>query len=213
KSWRSIPEPMSPRTRRALAQVGSFVLAGVLLYLALRGVDLGEVVVALRDADYTWLAPLVVIVVLSHVLRAIRWRALIEALPELERRAESRLPSIKEAFFSVMIGYMVNYAAPRLGEVARTANLSARSRISFSSLFGTVVVDRVLDVIVLLAAIVSVLFLLLDQIATIDRLFFAPIAERLGAIPAILIAGVAIAVGLLVLLLYRQLLRSQDSAL
>ncbi len=111
-----------------------------------------------------------------------------------------------------MIGYMVNYAAPRLGEVARTANLSARSRIGFSSLFGTVVVERILDVVVLAAGIVSVFVLLIDRLGTIDELFVAPLANQLGRIPALGVGLVTAGVGLLVLFLFRRLLRDDASS-
>lgn len=202
---------MSPRLRSLLAQIGSFVLAGVLLYLALRGVDLAAVLDALRSAHYAWLIPLVGIVLLSHWLRAWRWRILIKALREVEDEPDVAAPSTRVAFYSVMIGYMVNYAAPRLGEIARTANLSAQSRLSFGSLFGTVIAERILDVVVLGLALVSVFVLLFDRLAIIDQLFIAPLAEQVGRIPTLAIGVGFVAVGLLVLFLYRRLVRDDAS--
>lgn len=203
---------MSPRLRSLLAQIGSFILAGALLYLALRGADLGAVLGALRSADYTWLAPLVGIALFSHWLRAWRWQIFIKALPEIKDQPDVRPPSVKTAFYSVMIGYMVNYAAPRLGELARTANLSAQSRLGFSSLFGTVVVERILDVVVLLLALASVFFLLLDRFAQVEDIFIAPVADQLGRVPALGVGAVIAAVGLLVLFLFRRSLRDDASS-
>lgn len=197
---------MSPRTRSILAQVVSFLLAGILLYLALRGVDLRGIVRALEEAEYIWLIPLVAVALASHLARAWRWRVLIRALPEV-RSGERSVPGTWPAFASLMIGYMVNYAAPRLGEVARTASLTAHTRISFGSLFGTVFVDRVLDVVVLGLGLISVAFLLADRFATLDALFLEPIANQLGSIPALALGLSAIAVVVLVFLIYRQLLR------
>lgn len=201
---------MSPRTRSILAQVASFLLAGVLLYLALRGVDLRTVFAALKGADYTWLLPLVFIVLLSHVIRAWRWRVLIKALPEVAS-GEREPGSTGAAFSSLMIGYMVNYAAPRLGEVARTATLTARTGIGFSSIFGTVVVDRILDVVALALGLVSVGFLLIDRFSTLNSLFIEPVATQLGRIPALALLVVIVAIGILVLLVYRQVLRSSSA--
>ncbi len=203
---------MSPRTRSIVAQAASFLLAGVLLYLALRGVDLNEILAALENANYSWLVPLVAIIFLSHLVRAWRWRLFITALPEIES-GEKAPASTREAFYSLIIGYMVNYAAPRLGEVARAANLTARTGIAFSSLFGTVFVDRILDVIVLLAGLISVSFLLFDRFSTLEDLFIEPITSQLGQIPALGIAAAVIVVSILVLLVYRQMLRSEDSTL
>ena len=136
-------------SRRRLFQIGSFVLAGGLLALALYGVDLTNILEAFREADYRYLLPLIVLVLGSNLLRAWRWQILVEALPTPSDRdgTPQKRPGrmLEASFSSVMIGYMVNYVAPRMGEVARTANLSARSDYRFSSLFGTVVSERIFD--------------------------------------------------------------------
>ncbi len=202
---------MSPKTRSIVAQAASFLLAGVLLYLALRGVDLHEVLAALENANYAWLLPLVAVALVSHVARAWRWRLFIKALPEVATD-DRKIVTMRGAFYSLMIGYMVNYAAPRLGEVARTANLTARSGISFSGIFGTVVVERILDVAVLAAGLVSVFLLLFDRFSTVDRLFIDPITSQLGRIPTLAIAVTVAVIAVLMVLVYRQVLRGEDSA-
>ncbi len=204
---------MTSRARKILAQLGSFVLAGVLLYLALRGVDFGEVGQALREADYGWIAPLGVVVLLSHLVRAWRWQVLLEALPPSSPEQAPRRVSLKSAFYSLMIGYMVNYAAPRLGEVVRTANLSAQQRLSFSGVLGTVVVERILDVATLAVALVSVFLLLLDRSATLHELFVRPIAAQLGSVPVLALLGLFLGAAILAVLLLRATLRRGDSRL
>lgn len=207
---------MSQRIRRLLVQAGSFVLAGLLLYMALRGVDFEAVAEAFRTADYRWLAPLVVIAMGSHVLRAWRWQVLLEALPPEPPHTASRLVSLKTSFYSVMIGYMVNYAAPRLGEVARTANLSAREKLRFSSVFGTVVVERALDVVVMGGALLVTLLLLFDRLAFLDEWFIGPLRVQLEHIPtgawAALVGGLT-ALGALACWVYRRAMRQESSAL
>lgn len=175
---------MSPKTRTLLAQLGSFLLAGGLLYFALRGVDFQAVGDALRSADYRWLLPIGIILLLSHVLRAWRWQMLLEALPTDPNITPQRV-SLKTAFYSVMIGYMVNYAAPRLGEVARSANLARQARISFTGVVGTVVVERMLDVIVLALGLSSLLWLLADQFGMLNDVFLSPLRVQLERIPAV----------------------------
>ena len=73
---------MNPEIRRRLFQLGSFGLAGILLWLALRGVDFGRVADDLRGADYRWLIPLAAVTLASHWIRAYRWRLFLEAVPE-----------------------------------------------------------------------------------------------------------------------------------
>lgn len=201
---------MNRRLRTILTQVGSFVLAGLLLYLALRGLDGRELATALRDASYVWLIPLVVVVLLSHWIRAWRWLLLIDALPVGER--PPRRISTVDAFGSLMVGYMVNYAAPRLGEVVRTANLSTRRKIRFSSLFGTVVVERILDVVILVLGLGSVVFLLRGQLGMLHRVFILPLQEELGVVLMLALMVGTVAVGAGAALIVRSYVRQSEVA-
>jgi uncharacterized protein (TIRG00374 family) len=205
-------------SRRRLFQIGSFVLAGGLLALALYGVDLTKIWAAFRQADYRWLLPLVLLVLGSNLMRAWRWQILIDALPassDDDGTAEMRPGRMLEASFSsVMIGYMVNYVAPRMGEVARTANLSARSRYRFSSLFGTVVSERIFDTVVLGAALLSAIGLLFNRLGVLREQFFSPAWARLQSIPTAWVVGgtlgLLLLTGILVVAI-RTLLRRDDS--
>ena len=195
---------MTKRVRRLLFQIGSFALAGLLLYLSLRGVDLSEIARAFREADYRWLIPLVGVALASLALRAWRWKALLEALPddalgEQPTHRPARSLTFGDAFTSLTIGYMVNYAAPRLGEVARTANLSARSRLRFSSIFGTVVIERVLDMAVLTLALLSVIPILWPQLPTLEQTFLEPAIARLHALPLAMLALIGAGLGVLLI--------------
>jgi uncharacterized protein (TIRG00374 family) len=187
---------MSRRLKSILVQGASFVLGGVLLWLALRNVDFGALGDALRTANYWYLLPLGVLLLGAHLLRAWRWQMLLEALPDAEQQTQ-RVP-LKTAFYSVMIGYMVNYAAPRLGEVARTANLATHTRLPFSGVFGTVVVERLLDVLMLALGLVAAIVLLAERTAALAPIF-APVTDLLAEPPVawwiIVVAGLVVVVG------------------
>ncbi len=219
---------MTPTTRRRLVNGGSLVLAAGFLALALWGVDLSEIGRAFREADYRWLPLLVALVIGSNVMRAWRWNILIDALPDDARPAASgrqtddsgsasdrssprpasslsssaqrasSANSLEASFSSIMIGYMVNYALPRMGEVARTANMASRTRFSFSSLFGTVVSERIFDTIVLGLAILSAGGLLLDRLPTLRERFLAPALASLSDLPFVWLAA-GTAAGLLLM--------------
>jgi hypothetical protein len=115
-----------------------------------------------------------------------------------------------------MIGFMVNYVAPRMGEVARTANMSARSSYRFSSLLGTVVSERIFDTAVLAGALLSSILLLLDRFAVLRDQFLAPAWTRFTSLPPEWIAGgvlgtvIVVGAGTLAL---RYSLSREDSAL
>ena len=154
---------MTAHLNRILIYIASFALSGILLYLALRGVDVGELRSALQSAAYVWTLPLIAVILLSHAIRAWRWQILLDALPDRQRTGDLRSVSFKTAFLSVMIGYFVNFMAPRLGEVVRAANVSRQDGFRFSGVFGTVVVERILDIVVLLLGIFSLSALFYDH--------------------------------------------------
>jgi len=190
---------MTTRMRTALTTGGGLLLAILLLYLALRGIDLRAMMGALRTAAYGWLLPLGVLTLLSVGLRAWRWLLLLRALPAAQGGA--RPGTLRTATYSVMIGYMVNYAAPRAGEVARSVNLSAQTHHNVSSVLGTVVSERVLDVAVLALALTSSAVLLLDRLPVVQELFLDPAQAQLQRLPWLLIgAGLLLSLGGAVLL-------------
>jgi len=188
--------------RRRLLQAASFLLAGGLLALALYGVELGRIADAFRQADYWWLAPLVLLVLVGNLCRAWRWNVLIDALPSLPpsdgtQKDPAAKNTLEASFSSVMIGYMVNYVAPRMGEVARTANMAARTPYRFSSLLGTVVSERIFDTAVLGLALVSTIALLFDRLSVLRTQFFEPAWNTLAALPlGWIVAGSLLVIGL-----------------
>ncbi len=117
-----------------------FILLGIgLLFLAFRNMDMNEVLDVLKRARYEWILAAIVCGILSHLSRAIRWRYLVEPLGY-------NLPTT-HSFMAVMSGYLMNFIVPRLGEASRCAMIQRSSGIPFEKLVGTVVVERVVDVL------------------------------------------------------------------
>lgn len=117
-----------------------------LLFLAFRGMDLKKIVKEMLHANMFWVAMSGLLSVIAFVVRAHRWNLLINPL--------GYSPSLKNTTCSVMVGYFANLAFPRLGEVSRCGALSKAESIPFNKLFGTVIVERVIDVISLLICMV-----------------------------------------------------------
>lgn len=185
---------MPDRLKSTLAIAGSLVLAAGLLYLSLRNADFGAVAAALRGGSYGWLVPMATVSVLSVVIRAWRWTLLLRALPD-EAGAEGPRPTVGLALGATFIGYLVNYVAPRAGEIARAANVSAKSRPTFSATLGTVVAERLLDVATLALALLSVLALYGGRVAFVTeglQRTSSGALERLPVQPAVLVLGVVV---------------------
>jgi uncharacterized protein (TIRG00374 family) len=164
------PNASPKRARTWVIRAGSFALAAVLLWLALRNADFAAVGTALKQANWWWLPPAVAVTYLSHWLRAERWCLMMDSLPGQSRRTSRTI-----AFLSLMVGYMANYAGPRVGELIRTGNVAAHEKIPFSTLLGTVVVERLLDVILLGTGLLLLPLIYGDELQTLIQALGRPL--------------------------------------
>ncbi len=125
---------------RRYARVTIFLLLGLLLlWLITRGQDLEQLVQEFRRANYGWILLAMGCALLSHFLRAVRWNMLIGTM--------GYRTNAFQTFWAVMTGYLANLAVPRMGEITRCITLSKSSKTPFNVLAGTVVAERVFDVI------------------------------------------------------------------
>jgi len=116
-----------------------------LLWFSLRGLKFEEVSDKLNDLHWRYLFLMGALVMVSHVIRAERWRMLL--VPTGNKIA------LSSSFLSLMIGYLVNLAIPRGGEVSRCYNLLKLEKTPVEISFGTVVTERIVDVCCLLLLI------------------------------------------------------------
>lgn len=107
---------------------------------------------AFKIADYSWIVIAIVLGMLSHWIRALRWRLLIEPL--------GYKPHALNVYMAVLIGYLANLALPRLGEVSRCGILTKYEKIPFNKSFGSVISERAVD---MLSFIILFLLLLITQ--------------------------------------------------
>jgi uncharacterized protein (TIRG00374 family) len=117
-----------------------------LVWFAIRGVTPAQKIDirnAFAHANYSWVILSLAISLISHISRAMRWKLMLQTL--------GHEPRLSNTFFAVMIGYMANYAPiPRLGEASRCGILARYEKIPFTESFGTVIAERLIDVLCLL---------------------------------------------------------------
>lgn len=134
---------MNKVVKQTLKGIFFLALSGFLFWLVYRGQDIDQMKTVLtNDVDYKWVWFSLVLGLLSHISRSMRWIMLIEPL--------GKKPRFINSFLSVMVGYLMNLALPRMGEISRCTALSKYEKISFSKLIGTVVIERTIDVIFML---------------------------------------------------------------
>ena len=97
---------------------------------------------SLKNARHWLIIPVVLLLLLSHYSRALRWKILMETL--------GYKPSTFNTWAAVMIGYLVNAGVPRLGEVIKCTLLAKYEKIRADKLVGTIVVERVVDLVSLI---------------------------------------------------------------
>jgi uncharacterized protein (TIRG00374 family) len=130
------------RISRNWKAIAGIALSLVFIYLAFRRVDLGQMGQALAAADYWYLLPVLAVTALGLVLRSWRWQYLLRPL---------RRVGVGVLFTSLSIGYMANTFLPaHLGEIVRAWHAGKKTGIAASSLFATIVVERLIDVVSLL---------------------------------------------------------------
>ena len=122
--------------------------------------DKQHVVDDIKRADYLWVALPPIIGLVSNYFRSERWRLLLRSL--------GYNPGFWNTFFSVMIMYFLNLFFPRLGEVSRCGVLSRYEKIPLDKAIGTMVLERLLDVICLG---VVVLILVIGEHDTFFKLY------------------------------------------
>lgn len=148
---------MTKNTKTAIQTVVFLGLGGLLFYLAIGSQDLPEVWEEIKGADTQWIVLSMVCGILSHLARALRWNLLLEPMGYKATTAGS--------FHAVILGYLVNMGLPRVGEITRPAVLSKLEGIPFNKLVGTVVVERVVDLLFTLLIAVAIFFLQFDLIS------------------------------------------------
>ena len=147
---------MSSNFKTFLRSVLSFLLAAVFLYLAFRGTNFSELWLSLKEIRYGWIILLVPVGLAGHYVRAVRWKFLLDHVkPDL---------SIRNLFSAVLIGYMVNNVLPRVGELVRPYVAGKLEGISKTTALGSVVIERIIDVMTFFFILLLVLSLYPDSL-------------------------------------------------
>ena len=129
------------------------------LYLSYQSTTADErtkVIESIQNADYRFVLLSVLFAALSHFSRAYRWLFLLQPL--------GYRPQLINTILTVMIAYLANLGIPRSGELLRATALCNYEKFAFEKVFGTIVAERAIDLLLLLASILFALFLQFDLI-------------------------------------------------
>ncbi len=139
-----------------------FLVVGIILLLfAFSNVNFNRLAADLKEADYSWLLLSILFGFIAYVSRARRWVLLINPL--------GYHPSLKNSFYALMTGYLANLALPRIGEITRCVALGKKEKIPVDQLIGTVVIERTIDFLSLMAIMIFLIITSGDQITIFLR--------------------------------------------
>jgi uncharacterized protein (TIRG00374 family) len=151
------------------------------------------------NADMSWVFVSILASLVAFVSRAIRWNMLIEPL--------GYKPSVANTTASLLVGYLANLAIPRLGEISRCAMLNRSDKIPLDPLIGTVIIERIIDVICLLACLLIVAATEFNRLGNfLTQNILDPATKKLQATlnSPLIIVTMAAALALLIILLVRK---------
>lgn len=149
--------------KRLLQIAGSVIVASLMLWVAFRTIDITALWTLIGQVSYGWILLFIPALLVSHYLRAERWRLLFP-----KTKAE---PYRSTLFAGVMLGYVMNNIIPRLGELSRPVYVARKESISTGNLIGTIVIERLFDLFVLGILTVFSIILFAGNPVVIENLF------------------------------------------
>src|SRR6185436_9879727 len=139
-------------------------LGAFFVWLSVRNLDaekLEQIKNAVARGRKWVILPVILFLLTAHYSRAMRWKLLMEPL--------GYKPSNFNVFATVMIGYLVNAGAPRLGEVFKCTLLARYEKFKVDKLIGTILIERAVDLVCFIIVFISALILqgdIFDQMVT-----------------------------------------------
>lgn len=137
--------------KNVINAAAGIIIGGFFLFLTLRNKPLDRIFELLAGAQINWILLSILFLLVMFIFRAYRWKLLIEN--------DGSSPDIKNVSYSLLLGFFVNSFTPKLGEIIRCTSLQKSSGIPVSRSFGTVISERIYDLIALLLALALILVL------------------------------------------------------
>ncbi len=152
---------------------------------SLTDADMSEIKNAFAKVNYYWIFLSLFLGLLSHLSRAYRWKFFLEPL--------GYKPRFLNSVFTIFTAYLINLFLPRAGEVVRATGISKYEAIPFEKAFGTIVAERIVDVIMLLVIVLGAFFYQFDLLKglIVDKIPKDPTSLFIIIFISILIFGLA----------------------
>ena len=189
---------LNKKVSNAITYIIFLSLGILLLWLCFRKIEFSQVIIYVKTAKYSWMLLSLVCLAISLFFRALRWNILIESLGYKTR--------VSTTYESVLIAYFANTVFPRLGEVTRCGTLTKKENIPFDKSLGTVISERVLDLVVLFAMALLVILFQWNLLGSLITSWLNPLIEKIvnNAVLGTLIIVAAIALFAAIIFIFKK---------
>ena len=160
------------KTKKSLKIIIPLLFGGGLIWYLFTIIPPKTLLEYFKNANYWWISLGLFFGILSHLSRAYRWKFMLEPMGYTPRFINSAL--------AVLIGYFVNLAIPRAGEVSRASVMANYENIPFEKGFGTIVAERIADLIMMFLIIGVTLLIQFDFILQLVKEKLDPVKIIIG---------------------------------
>lgn len=146
--------------KNILQSLFGLFIGAIFLFITLKNKSLADIIQSIKEARLVWIIFSAITLLAVFMLRALRWRILLENI--------GYHPKKRSVIYALTIGYFMNSFTPKFGEIARCTSLSNMNKIPVSYSLGTVVSERIYDLLVMG---LGVIILVIIEINRLGRLF------------------------------------------
>ncbi|MFC3879674.1 lysylphosphatidylglycerol synthase transmembrane domain-containing protein [Algoriphagus namhaensis] len=137
---------LPPKLKKALQLILSLGVALWIFWFLYKDIELDSFLAQIKSSKWHWILGSLAVSLIGFWIRGWRWTLLIS-------KDEGKAVTASRAYHAVMVGYLVNLLVPRAGEVARCGVLQRTNKVPMGHLIGTVILERTIDFVFLLATI------------------------------------------------------------
>ncbi|MBO6213514.1 lysylphosphatidylglycerol synthase transmembrane domain-containing protein [Algoriella sp.] len=132
---------MKSQIKQSLFLIIASLLALFFVVITVKQIDFERVATTLKETNYFWIFASMAISILTYWIRAARWNLLLHPMGYQTKTSSG--------FWAISFAYFMNLTIPRSGEVARATSLYKMEKVPFEKSFGTIVLERVIDLLFL----------------------------------------------------------------
>lgn len=184
---------MQSSVKKIIQYIVLLAIGGLLIYLSIKRTQVSkeELYKAFQSTHVFWIILSLIVSFFSHFVRAYRWNFLLEK--------EAQKIDLLTSNAAVLIGYLANYGLPRMGEISRCAVVRKYNNIPFDKALGTVIAERVVDLVLLfIVFILVVVFQYQDLQLLLNKYILLPLSQKFS-LSKILFIILLLALGLIAL--------------